>query len=380
MPFYLRHGDLTETPADALVNAANERLAPGGGVCGAIFEAAGPAELDAACRAVAPCPTGSAVATPAFGLPARHVIHAVGPVWRGGTHGERELLVSAYRSALAVASSLGDRSVAFPLISAGIYGFPRDAALAVATEAVTGYLAETEDALEVSLVLFDEPAALRRNLPPGLEAYLEERGVDIRGSRDLSRWDASLPLMTGPDDTGAIFPPAAASAPRVAAQAAPAPQAAPASGAAPVAPARRRAAAPSGDGPEASARRHAAEPLADRLASLDKGFSETLLDLIDERGLADAAVYRRANMSRQHFSKIRSNPAYRPGKPTVLALAVALELPVDQAETLLARAGYAFSPSSAADVIVRWFIENGRYDVFEINEALYAYDQRLLGA
>lgn len=357
MPFYLRHGDLTETPADALVNAANERLAPGGGVCGAIFEVAGPAELDAACRAVAPCPTGSAVATPAFGLPARHVIHAVGPVWRGGAHGERELLASAYRSALTVASSLGDRSIAFPLISAGIYGFPRDAALAVATETVTGYLAETDDALEVSLVLFDEPAAMRRSLPPGLTAYLEERGVDIRGSRDLSRWDASLPSVPDPDDTGAIFPPAAASAPQVAAQAAPA------SG---VAPARRRAAA--------------AVPLADRLASLDKGFSETLLDLIDERGLTDAAVYRRANMSRQHFSKIRSNRAYRPGKPTVLALAVALELPVDQAETLLARAGYAFSPSSAADVIVRWFIENGRYDVFEINEALYAYDQRLLGA
>lgn len=364
MPFYLRHGDLTETPADALVNAANERLAPGGGVCGAIFEVAGPAELDAACRAVAPCPTGSAVATPAFGLPARHVIHAVGPVWRGGAHGERELLASAYRSALTVASSLGDRSIAFPLISAGIYGFPRDAALAVATEAVTGYLAETDDALEVSLVLFDEPAAMRHSLPPGLTAYLEERGVDIRGSRDLSRWDASLPLMTGPDDTGAIFPPAAAPAPQVAAQGAPAPQVPPASGAAQAARGRRRA----------------AEPLADRLASLDKGFSETLLDLIDERGLTDAAVYRRANMSRQHFSKIRSNPAYRPGKPTVLALAVALELPVDQAETLLARAGYAFSPSSAADVIVRWFIENGRYDVFEINEALYAYDQRLLGA
>ncbi len=350
MPFQLCHGDLTETPADALVNAANERLAPGGGVCGAIFEAAGPAELDAACRAVAPCPTGSAVATPAFRLPVGHVIHAVGPRWQDGRHGERELLASAYRSALAVASSLGDRSVAFPLISAGIYGMPRETALEVATEAITGYLADTDDSLEVSLVLLDEPAALRRTLPPGLTAYLAEQGVDVGSSPDLDRSMAS-------GDTGAFFPQAAPAMPQAAPCATP-----------------RDAAVP-------PKRRHSVKDLLSRrLASLDKGFSDTLLDLIDERGLADSAVYHRANMSRQHFSKIRSNPDYRPGKPTVLALAVALELPLAQAETLLARAGYAFSPSSAADVIVRWFIEEGRYDIFEINEALYAYDQRLLGA
>lgn len=359
MPFYLRHGDLTTICADALVNAANERLTPGGGVCGALFAAAGPAELDAACRAVAPCPTGSAVATPAFRLPAKHVIHAVGPQWRGGDHGERELLASAYRSALAVATDLGDRSVAFPLISAGIYGMPRTAALEVATEAITGYLAKTDDSLEVSLVLFDEPASLRRTLPPELAAYLAEQGVDVRSSPDL---DCSM----APGDTGAFFSPAASPAPPAMSQAAP--RSVPRDAVAP------RAAAKS------SKRRRFKDLLANRIASLDKGFSETLLDLIDESGLTDAEVYRRANMSRQHFSKIRSNPGYRPKKPTVLALAVALELPLDRAELLLARAGFAFSPSSAADVIVRWFIENGRYDVFEINEALFAYDQRLLGA
>ncbi|MEY8437541.1 macro domain-containing protein [Atopobiaceae bacterium 24-176] len=359
MPFYLRHGDLTATPADALVNAANEHLAPGGGVCGALFAAAGPAELDAACRVAAPCPTGSAVATPAFRLPAKHVIHAVGPRWQDGLHGERELLASAYRSALAMATDLDDRSVAFPLISAGIYGAPRAIALEVATEAITGYLAETDDPLEVSLVLFDEPASLRRTLPPELAEYLAEQGVDALSSPDLDR-----SLMPGPDDTGALFPPAAPAMP----QAASAPCAVPRDAAAP------RAAA------KAPKRRRFKDLLASRIASLDKGFSETLLDLIDESGLTDAEVYRRANMSRQHFSKIRSNPDYRPKKPTVLALAVALELPLDRAELLLSRAGFAFSPSSAADVIVRWFIENGRYDVFEINEALYAYDQRLLGA
>lgn len=367
MPFYLRHGNLATTRADALVNAANEHLAPGGGVCGALFEAAGPAQLDAACRAVAPCPTGSAVATPAFGLPARHVIHAVGPVWRGGDHGEREQLASAYRSALEVASTLGDRTVAFPLLSAGIYGYPCELALAVATDAVTGYLAEHDDSLEVSLVLFDAPSSMRRRVPPALAEYLASRGL---GDSSVNLGDVDgLPLVPfsapSPEDTGALFDaaePMPCAAPPLAQQA-------------PVATAD--AAKPS---KAKAGRRRLRDRLAEKVASLDKGFSETLLDLIDERGLADAAVYRRANLSRQHFSKIRSNPGYRPGKPTVLALAVALELPLDQTELLLARAGYAFNPSSAADVIVRWFIEEGRYDVFEINEALYAYDQRLLGA
>lgn len=367
MPFYLRHGDLSTTQADALVNAANEHLAPGGGVCGALFEAAGPAQLDAACRAAAPCPTGSAVATPAFGLPARHVIHAVGPVWRGGAQGEEEQLASAYRSALEVATDLGDHTVAFPLLSAGIYGYPRELALTVANDAITGYLAEHDDSLEVSLVLFDAPSSMRRRVPPALAEYLASRGL---GNSSVSLGDVdALPVTPlsapSPDDTGAIF---AAEAPLPCA-APPMAQEAPA--------AVPEAGKPSKAKP---GHRRLRDRLAEKVASLDKGFSETLLDLIDQRGLTDAAVYRRANLSRQHFSKIRSNPGYRPGKPTVLALAVALELPLDQTELLLARAGYAFNPSSAADVIVRWFIEEGRYDVFEINEALYAYDQRLLGA
>jgi O-acetyl-ADP-ribose deacetylase len=127
-------GDITREAVDAIVNAANSGLARGGGVCGAIFSAAGP-ELDGACAELGGCPTGDAKATPGFRLPARWIIHAVGPVWRGGDSGEPDQLASAYRRSLAVADELGARSVAFPAISTGIYGYPLEAATDVAVRA-----------------------------------------------------------------------------------------------------------------------------------------------------------------------------------------------------------------------------------------------------
>ena len=155
MPLRIVHGDIVRTKADAIVNAANEHLLAGGGVCGAIFRAAGAARLQAACDEIGHCDTGSAVATPAFDLPARYVIHAVGPVWQGGSCGERALLASCYTTSLALAADLGCASIAFPLISAGIYGYPRDEALAVATEAIEAFLATDAGAnMEVILVLF----------------------------------------------------------------------------------------------------------------------------------------------------------------------------------------------------------------------------------
>jgi O-acetyl-ADP-ribose deacetylase (regulator of RNase III) len=133
--------DITTLDTDAIVNAANESLAPGGGVCGAIHRAAGP-ELARACAAIGPCPTGEARITPGFRLPAGYVIHAVGPVWRGGGEGEAELLASAYRSALRLAEEHGLRSIAFPAISTGIYGYPLDSATEVALRAVRGFSAQ----------------------------------------------------------------------------------------------------------------------------------------------------------------------------------------------------------------------------------------------
>ncbi len=153
MPFHVIHGDITKLAVDAVVNAANDRLLAGGGVCGAIFRAAGHDELTEACRAVGGCPTGGAVITPAFRLPARYVIHAVGPRWHGGHSGEEEQLRSCYRAALALAAENGCRSVAFPLISAGIFGYPKEDARRIAEETVREFLCGCE--MDVTLVLFD---------------------------------------------------------------------------------------------------------------------------------------------------------------------------------------------------------------------------------
>ena len=156
-------GDITREAVDAIVNAANPALGRGGGVCGAIFAAAGPG-LDEACAALGGCATGDAKATPGFALPARWIIHAVGPVWEGGAHGEPRALASAYTRSLAVADELGARSMAFPAISTGIYGYPLEEATDIAVATVT----DTTTAVErVRFVCFDDRtlAAYQQRLP-----------------------------------------------------------------------------------------------------------------------------------------------------------------------------------------------------------------------
>lgn len=315
MPFTLVRGDITRCPADAIVNAANPQLAQGGGVCGAIFAAAGPAQLAAACQAAAPCPVGSAVHTPAFALPAKYIIHAVGPVWQGGTAGEAALLHRCYLSALTLAGELGCRSIAFPLISAGLYGYPQDQAMAVATGAIREFLQDAE--LDVILCLY------RQALPP-----------DTVGA-GLARY------IAGHFNRPRMFPAAA--------------------------PMSQQSAVP---GPRR---------LADVVAQLEDSFSQMLLRLIDQRGMTDVQVYKRANLDRKLFSKLRKE-GYNPSKPTAIALAIALELNLDQTQDLLRRAGYALSASNKADVIVSYFIQEGIFDIYTINEALFAYGQKLLGA
>ena len=343
MPLSLVRDDITLQRVDAIVNAANERLRRGGGVCGAIFEAAGPDELQAACDQIGHVDVGAAVATPGFALPARHVIHTAGPVWHG-TATDRELLASCYASSLSLARELGCRSVAFPLISSGIYGCPKDVALEVAVDAIRSFLGAEDADMEVTLVLFDRGATLLGEELFGRlsrfidDAYVGEREARFGVSRrrlDEEPWLANV---------------AAAAAP----------------------------AADPAEGPATMADAAAPASLDERLRHLDAPFSETLLALIDERGLTDAEVYRRANLSRQYFSKLRSG-AINPSKRVVLALAVALELDLDQTRLLLGRSGYALSRASILDVIVEFFIEGGVYDTFTINEALFAWDQPLLG-
>lgn len=361
MPFLIVRDDIARVSADAIVNAANTRLQAGGGVCGALFAAAGAADMQAACDAIGGCPTGSAVSTPAFALDATWVIHAVGPIWRGGLSGEREALRSCYRSVFAEAERLGVRSVAYPLVSAGIYGFPVDEALAIAREETEAFLRVHED-VSVTLVMFDR-ATVRAGgeLFDEIDEYIDDEYVEAsphmrrRAERlAVEAWDGAAP--GGLADVGAPSGHADSAAPEA------------------------FAAAFGGEAVCAALSAAAPRELDDLLSNLDASFSETLLALIDERGMTDAEVYHRANLSRQLFSKIRSNRAYRPTKQTAVALAVALELDPRQTQDLLGRAGLALSRSSKFDVIVRFFLERGVHDVFRINEALFAYDQPLLGS
>lgn len=368
MPLRIVRDDICHLKVDAIVNAANEQLREGGGVCGAVFAAAGASKLQAACDRIGHCDTGSAVATPAFRLKARHVIHAVGPVWRGGGHGEERALRSCYRTALELAARLGDRSIAFPLISSGVFGYPKEQAIDVALAEIRSFLNEHD--MDVRLVIFDAEAlraGARRFLR--VAAYIDDTYVLGSPYRRRKEWEegvrpAARPSLgsarerakreSEPSEDREVAAPSGAHARAVSFQGVATPRSAPVS--------------------------YERKGLLKRLLSnLDEGFSTTLLAMIDERGLKDSEVYKRANMSRQHFSKIRNNPRYRPKKQTVLALAVALELSEWETRLLLERAGFALTHSDERDVIVEYFIRCGEYDIYEINLALYTFDQPLLG-
>lgn len=327
MPLLFIRNDITKMPVDAIVNAANESLLGGGGVDGCIHRAAGP-ELLAECRRLGGCRIGEAKLTGAYRLPCRYVIHTVGPVWRGGGHVEREQLVSCYRASLLLAQEHGCETVAFPLISSGIFGYPKDQALRVAVDTIGAFLLEHD--MTVYLVIFDRRAyQISGKLFADIAEYIDDHYVEAHtdlGAERLRRGalhrEMAVPMCT--------------------------PMAAPA--------------------------------LDDLLEHLDAGFSETLLRLIDRSRKKDSEVYKKANVDRKLFSKIRNNPNYKPSKPTALAFAIALELDLAETKDLLARAGYALSASSKFDVVVEYFIRQGNYDIFAINEALFAFDQSLLGA
>ena len=334
MPFQIVRNDITVMQVDAIVNAANETLLGGGGVDGCIHRAAGPQLLEA-CRRLGGCRTGEAKLTRGYRLPSRYVIHTVGPVWRGGHAGERELLASCYRSSLELARRHGCKSVAFPLISSGIYGYPKDQALRVAVDAIGGFLLQYD--MMVYLVIFDRDSyELGARLFTDISAYIDDRYAAAHA-------DAAAECRRQAQTLAAHQAPACGAMP-----AACAPTALPA--------------------------------LDQVLEHLDESFSQMLLRKIDERGMTDAQCYKRANIDRKLFSKIRSDIHYRPSKPTALAFAVALELPLAEARELLQKSGFAFSPASKFDMIVEYFIAAGNYNIFEINEALFAFDQSLLGA
>ena len=330
MPLEIVRNDITKMKVDAIVNAANETLLGGGGVDGCIHRAAGP-ELLAECRTLGGCKTGDAKITKAYRLPCQYVIHTVGPMWNGGSHGERKLLVSCYRTSLALAKEHGCETVAFPLISSGIFGYPKDQALRVAVDTIGEFLLHND--MTVYIVIFSRTAyQISSKLFADIAEYVDDHYVDAHtdSQRERLRRMSVLESRTLSAD--------AAAAPM------------------------------------------AAGGLDEALAHLDARFSETLLKLIDRSGKKDSEIYKKANVDRKLFSKIRNNPDYKPSKATAIAFAIALELNLDETRDLVARAGYALSASSKFDVIIEYFIRQKKYDIFEINEALFAFDQSLLGA
>ena len=330
MPLQIVRNDITKMKVDAIVNAANSSLLGGGGVDGCIHCAAGP-ELLVECEKLNGCKTGSAKITKGYKLPCKYVIHAVGPRWYGGQYGEHDKLVSCYQTSLALAKEHGCESVAFPLISSGIFGYPKDEALKVAIDTISSFLLEND--MMVYIVIFDRKAyQISSKLFADIAEYVDDHYVDAHtdSQRERLRRMSVLESRTLSADA---------------------------------------AAAPMAVG-----------GLDSLLAHLDAGFSETLLKLIDRSGKKDAEVYKKANVDRKLFSKIRNNPDYKPSKATAIAFAIALELSLPETRDLIARAGYALSSSSKFDVIIEYFIMQRDYDIFKINEALFAFDQSLLGA
>ena len=419
MPFSIVRNDITRVAADAIVNTANPQPVIGAGTDRAIYKAAGAEQLLAERRKIGAIHPGEAAVTPAFALPAKYIIHTVGPAWQGGGAGEFETLASCYRKSLLLAKQLGCESVAFPLISTGTYGFPKDKALSVAMETIEAFL--KDDDLNVTLAVLNKEAfALSQELLDDVQSYIDDRTAE-----QLHQAEYGAPFGIGMYDerraAKAAMPP----------QAQPMAQSEAMSGSRPAEQSKPRKgkglfqklsslgkkeanaalleaseesykdrvedlsihsapAAGSATQPAASEEvkelyslvlaKDASPSLPDRMAHLGDTFQERLLHLIDEQDLPDPVVYKKANLDRKLFSKIRSNAAYRPSKNTVLALAIALELDLTQTKDLLARAGFAFSPSSKFDLIVQYCFEKGIYDIFEVNALLFSYDQPLLGA
>lgn len=338
MPLQIVRNDITKMKVDAIVNAANSSLLGGGGVDGCIHRAAGP-ELLQECRTLHGCETGGAKITKGYKLPCKYVIHAVGPIYRDGRHQEQKLLESCYKTSLNLAKKHGCESVAFPLISSGIYGYPKDQALKVAVDTISAFLLEND--MMVYIVIFDRKAyQISGKLFADIAAYIDDRYVEEHTD---SRREQMRRLKTLGESV--CLSAASASMP-----------------------------------PETADKCVGRKTLEDALNQIDESFSEMLLRKIDESNMTDAQCYKKANIDRKLFSKIRSDKFYKPSKPTVLAFALALELPITEMRDMLSKAGFALSHSSKFDIIVEYFVEQGNYNVHEINEALFAFDQSLIGA
>lgn len=329
MPFEIVHNDITKMQVDAIVNSANPNPVIGSGVDAGIHIAAG-INLIEARKEIGRIESGCAEITPAFELPAKYVIHTVGPVWQGGGQNEEKILAGCYKNSLNLAVKYKCGSIAFPLISSGNYGFPKQRALHIAVEEIGKFALEND--MRIYLTVFDkESYSLSEKLLSSVKSYIDENFIKEKIAEEYS-FNVSISRFRAAESFNSVskLP-------------------------------------PQKDG------------LDKMLKNMDESFSETLLKLIDKTGKKDSEIYKKANIDRKLFSKIRSNRNYKPSKTTALAFAFALEMSLEQTQDFIRRAGYALSRSSKSDVIVEYFLVNKNYNIFEVNEVLFEFDQPLLG-
>ena len=329
MPLEIIQNDITKIRVDAIVNAANSSLSGGGGVDGAIHRAAGPQLLEE-CKTLGGCPVGEAKITKGYNLPARYVIHTVGPIWQGGKYHEERLLRNAYKNSLLLAKEHHLQSIAFPLISAGAYGYPLDKALSVAISSIAKFLLYYD--MTVYLVIYNR-SSLSSVSYQEVTGYITEYYEDKSKKKNTSDFIKEF-ISESIEGLDVMSKTKIPSTPQT---------------------------------------------LNEAVSSLDETFSQMLLRLIDEKGMSDAETYKKANVDRRLFSKIRSNMHYKPSKTTAIAFAIALKLNLQETENLLMKAGFALSNSSKFDLIIRYYIEKSYYDIFEINRTLFTFGENLLG-
>lgn len=343
MPLLIVRNDITKMKVDAIVNAANSSLLGGGGVDGAIHRAAGPKLLEE-CKKLGGCETGSAKITNAYNLMTKYVIHTVGPVWKNGNYGEEALLRSCYRNSMKLAKEYECDSIALPLISSGAYGYPKAQALRIAIEEMNQFLLENE--MRIYLVIFDKATVtISEKLFADIKQYIDDHYVDLHVNRYTERirqMEGSV-LLENETICYECMP-----LPTVTANYSSVPK------------------------PEVS--------LETLLEQIDESFSEMLLRKIDEKGMTDVQCYKKANIDRKLFSKIRTDKNYKPKKTTAIAFAIALELSLEETKDMLMKAGYALSRSNKFDIIIEYFIVNGKYNIANINTVLFEFDQVLLGS
>lgn len=361
MPFKLTKGDITKINVDAVVNAANESLLGGGGVDGAIHFAAGP-ELLKECRTLGGCKTGQAKITKGYNMPCKYIIHTPGPVWCGGDREEAELLYSCYHESLLLAKEYECESIAFPLISSGVFGYPKDKALLVAEKAIKDFLKEND--MDITLVIFNgSNVELEDDIKDRVNKYIKltyamfsvrSGEVNVLNKSDnLAFCLNSEPKSKSPKIH--LFGKSDKES-------------------------RKAKFELLHDVSDVCEDVSSEEKCDEEFKVTDLSFSQTLLDIIDKKGLKDSEVYKKANIDRRLFSKIRSDVNYRPKKQTAVAFAIALELDMNETADLLSKAGFILSNSLLFDVIIKHYIETGNYDIYEINNVLFSYDQTLIGA